>query len=590
MDEEESDYESSGFWKEKHDNALSALESCEKSKQMLEKHNEELRRKGDETRVKCGNLNTKINELTEKYKNVEKDREIIKNSKNEMSQTMANMKRELSAEREKTVQFRQKLVEKEAAIKQLIEEEKCISEVYEKSVVKSKALEEFGNELIAAKEHLESKVALYESKVLDKEAEIKQLQDQMKMQIGDFDELRKAVLGIISELGSLKDSLEENRQKKIVFSQGIVDLRKRFQAKNEQLADECYARTLDLKKAQKDCEMYCKKIKDLETAFAATRKNNNTKDGETLKAALTFKEDELKHINDSATAKRTTELESQISSYRQEIQDLRELLSEERLTRLQLEGKYDRYCEDGQRWKELDVLQNDMEGVTKISNVKMQGIGMNRETTMKLNRELTRLFGETMDPENEKGKSMKDSEKSGKDDYKLEEELNHLRKKCSTLADRNEELRAENEWLSSMHDEKREEPFALKSDMDSLKQQVSKLQESTVDVGAGREDIDRLKSQCAALNEEKSALMKVVDDLKIEECSLTKEIEDIRQSQCRMKQDRTISNFMTYELDRGPTEGRYEKDLMARKGDRSQVLIPFVSLQFCILDQKTRAS
>ena len=577
MDEEESDYESSGFWKEKHDNALSALESCEKSKQMLEKHNEELRRKGDETRARCESLNTKINALTERYKTVEKDREIIRNSKNEMSQTLANMKRELSTEREKTVQFKQKLEEKEAAIKQLIEEEKCFSEVYEKSVVKSKALEEFGNELIAAKEHLESKVGLYETKILDKEAEIKQLQGQMKTQFGDFDELRKAVLGIISELGSLKDALEENRQKKIEFSQGIVDLRKRFQAKNEQLAEECYARTLDLEKAQKNCEIYCRKIKDLETAFIAARKSYNTNDAEAARATVTFTEDELKQVND----------------YRQEIQNLRELLAAERLTRLQLEGKYDKYCEYRQHWKEKDDPQKDMEGPKKPSNVKKQGNELNREATMKLTRELTQLFGEDMDPEHENETGMIDNEKNGKsaeDDNKLEKELKQLRKKCAMLADRNEELRAENEWLSSMHDEKREEPFALKSDMDSLKLQVSQLQESTVDMGADREDIDRLKSQCAALNEEKSALMKVVDDLKTEECSLTKEIEEIRQSQWKMKQERTMSNLMTYELDRAPTEGRFEKDLMVRKGGRSQVLIPFELFQFCILVQNTRAN
>ena len=567
MEEEESDFESSDFWKEKHDNAVIALQRCEKSKQLLEKHNEELRRKDDELRKTCDNLTGKISLLTERCKEIDQDMENLKQSKHELYQKVAKLEGELSAEREKVKQCERVMKEKDVAIKRLGDEGKILKEAYGKTTSKTKALEEFGKELNTAKEQLESKVLHYEMKIAEKEEEIEQLEQRIKTQSEGFDELQETVGEMMVELNSLRDALEDNRYKRAEISQSLIDLRQNFTEKNEKLAEECYSQALDLEKAYSDCEAYCRKIEELESSLAETQKDSSKDIGNSNETISSIKDDELRQLNDCnlATKSRMVELEDQICSYRQEIQNLRSLIGEERSKRLELEEHFDNKEAECQLYlKKLDELKNQMTN---------GGDGMNQSDEMK--QEEVGVLDKTKDSKEQQEAEVKEVSMNGtrndevaKDNCKLKQELLQLRGECAVLVGKNEELKAQNERLNNATSESKAESMALQSSIEKLKQHLLKFHENSIDAEAEKGNIERLRSQCTALKEERTELLQKVDNLKLEKDALAKDIDGIKQSMWQRKHDlTTMPRSIIEELEKTVIECRVEKESMMRKGN-----------------------
>ena len=568
MEGADPDHKSSEHWKEKYDKAISALENCEQSKKSLEKQHEELRRRDEDKRILCEKLTTEITILVEKCKLNEEVRGRLKDSKDELIQRMSKVENELSAEKGQATQYEGRLEEKDATIKQLIEETVYLKEVNEKTVSKSKALEQLGIELNTAKEHLESKILLYETRIVEKDTEIEQLEKKLQFQSAVFEELQMTVVNMTGELSNLKGVLEENHQKKVKISQSLIDMRKSFTSKNEHLAEECYSQALELAKAYNDCDEYCRKIEELESALAGAQKESNI-GMDISQEMLISREEDLKQVtNYNRNAKnKVAELEDQISNYRQEIQNLRSLITTERSTRLELEEQFDkRDAECKLLLKKMNMHEDEVQSLTNELDAKNQWNEMTGKSETERKQEAGSLGGvEEMRKQQTGG--VKSVEVAGEDN-KVKSELFKLRNECLVLAKRNEELKAENGWWSSIYEE-------AKADVEKLKQHVLMLQDNSTDIGPDGESISKIRIHYGVLKEERTKLKKAVDDLKLERYKLKNEIEDTKKSLWELKQEKEVSISMIDELEKKTMECTLERESMMKKGNH--MFIPSIS-------------
>ena len=574
-EEDESDNDSSNFWKEKLDHTIYALESCEKNKQLIEKQNELLRRENDEHRLQSEEFKARLTMLNEKYKVIEEDRDKLKGSNLQISERFTQLEHDLSVEKEKTKRFEIKLGENETIKNELMKENCSLKEVYEKIIAKTKALEEFANELISVKEILESKLEVCHDKMSDKVKEVRLLENTIQVQAGEIDKLENTVGEVSVEVENLKDAFEKCQQKNLEAGESIIDLRETFTAQNKKLSDECYSQAVRLEKSYSDCDLFCKRIEELETTLVGAQKDCD-REAEILQETLNFTEEELNKVKDEKMVikEEVKELEIQVSSYREEIKNLRELLAEERSARLEVEGFRDKWetdCKDHSR--EIEELKSSTQELKAELLVQKQSNEMTEEGLREMRREKMGLMDEVEKMRQQRERELDEAavlnaklDELVEENYKLKEEIAQLRDDNAKLAGENEQAKAENQWLGSMNEDSKGEASVLRSNLEKLKNHVWRLQQSAINAAAEEESKEKLKEHCSDLEEEKRGLIKMVDDLKLERSRLEKINEGVNVSIWKMKQEQLVLQSKCKELEKMVEERQHERKSILWKG------------------------
>ena len=575
--------QNSEYWKAKFEEADGTLQSCEKNKKVVEKQNEDLKNENKQTQKAVDDAKMAMAKLCARNEILEDLHKKSEEERNDQCQKITQLEKELTLQKEIVEKMERKLNESQDTVKKETVLRKNLEIVNEKTSLKADALEKYVETLIDIKQLYETRIRNSDTVIAKKENEVKEVTEKHFVQTQKFEELEHDAEKLQNDIQVIHNKFESCCKERDTTEMKFNELREVYVTNSDKLSDECYSLNVSLQRAYNDCEVYCKRIEELEGTLEGLHDTRSlqVEEIDILKTQMNDKDDQISKFKkqESDLKDRQSELEIQSVDHKEEIRKLREMFDVEKAKNETLEhmcgqkvSDYEDYVSKfkdlGSRLQMLETrLKEEKETHSTTLEVKEMLLCENKELQQKL-----KILEDDCDKNEKKVNDLTRSLILAQDENaKLKKAVEETSEDASKQTNNCQELTAKNQCLSAVNEENEQEIAALKSHLEKLKSQLWTLRERSIEMAAAADVIEKFKERCYVLIEEKNELLAELERLKVDRCRLTRVNEEQREAIWKARQGQSVSQSRIKDLETAVSELREGKEMALQKGTSKSI-------------------